>query len=545
MKRRHALAALFLLILPLTPATAAPPAEQPIKPRLADRPPMGWNSWAAFHKDIDQESLKAQVDALVALSFRDAGYNYFVIDGGWKTSQRDAGGNLEVDAKKFPNGMKAFADYVHAHGLKFGLHQPAGIHDCGKDEPGSQNFEERDATLFASWGLDFIKYDQCDYIHDFKRVAGAPDLDKLVVRRGKDEVFAVEAEAPWNHVTGLARVEERSRASGGRCVAGIGYDGGAVEFPGVRVPEAGRYTLEVGYCLPYFGQNRDRFKQMTCYVRVNGGERQRIDAPYEIPKRYTTGSTSIDVDLKAGDNTIVIDNPLSQEEDVRLSYVKMAGALKATGRDVMFSTSGAPRPWLWGEPIAHLFRTSGDLADRWPGVLSEVDRQAAELHWAGPGFWADPDCLMVGLGRPHQVGRQRLGMTEAEDQAQFSLWSIMNAPLFISADLRHVDDTTKRILLNHDVIDVNQDALAIPGRIIRDEREVQVFAKRVVNGVAVAILNRSDKDADVRVTTAELGLGSGAIESKNLWTGEQQKVETSFTSHVGTHAVTMFRLSDR
>ena len=111
--------------------------------------------------------------------------------------------------------MKALADYVHAKGLKFGLHQPAGIHDCPKLSPGSQNFEEQDAKVFIEWGVDFIKYDQCDYIHAKDTTPGAPDFDRFVIRQGDKTVFATEAEAVQNRLTGFARAERRDSCSGG------------------------------------------------------------------------------------------------------------------------------------------------------------------------------------------------------------------------------------------------------------------------------------------------------------------------------------------
>src|SRR3954451_20532397 len=107
-------------------------ADEPAKPRLAPTPPMGWNSWEAFRRDFDEDVIKAEVDAMANSGLRNAGYTYFVIDGGWKPSSRDADGNLIPDPKKFPHGMKPIADYVHAKGLKFGLHQPAGMYDCPK-----------------------------------------------------------------------------------------------------------------------------------------------------------------------------------------------------------------------------------------------------------------------------------------------------------------------------------------------------------------------------------------------------------------------------
>jgi alpha-galactosidase len=537
----------FVGLLALTKTLAGDTQDVAVmKPRLAAVPPMGWNSWEAFRKELDENALKAQVDAMVGLGLRDAGYVYFVIDGGWKSTERDANGDLVADPKKFPSGMKAMADYVHARGMKFGLHQPAGIKDCGHDEPGSQFNEERDASLFASWGVDYLKYDQCDYVHDPKMTPGAPDLDRLVLRRGGQMIFATEAEAPQNQISGLARVEERPLCSGGKCVAGIGYAGGAVEVPDAEVKDAGRYTLEVHFACPYFGQNRDRFREMTFFVSVNGGSRQRLNVSYALTQRYTLGSVSVEVELKAGLNRIVLDNPWSEEEDVRQAYAKMAGALNRTGREVLFSTSGAPRPWLWAQPVAHLWRTAGDLSPRFSSsIMGTVDRQEETLCWAGPGFWADPDSLQFGSrSYQSQKGTPPVPMTPSECRAQFSLWAVMAAPLILGMDLRHMDDATLKLILNQDVIAVDQDPLGIPGRRIRRDGELEVFARRLEEGQAVVMLNRGKQPAEMRVTAGELGWSKNALEVRNLWSGQRLSITDGIISvPVEGHGVAMLRLS--
>ena len=128
---------------------------------LAPTPPMGWNTWNTFQTRIDEPLLKGMVDAYVSSGMKDAGYRYFVLDDGWMAMERDDKGNLVADPKKFPNGMKAFADYVHNKGLKFGIYNCAGTKTCG-GYPGSRGHEYQDALLYASWGVDFLKYDWCN-----------------------------------------------------------------------------------------------------------------------------------------------------------------------------------------------------------------------------------------------------------------------------------------------------------------------------------------------------------------------------------------------
>jgi alpha-galactosidase len=92
---------------------------------------------------------------------KDAGYVYIVLDDGWMAMERDANGNLVPDPQKFPNGIKALADYVHSKGLKLGLYNCAGDKTCA-GYPGSRGHEYQDALLYASWGIDFLKYDWCN-----------------------------------------------------------------------------------------------------------------------------------------------------------------------------------------------------------------------------------------------------------------------------------------------------------------------------------------------------------------------------------------------
>ena len=122
---------------------------------------MGWNSWNMLGSRIDEKSVRETADALVASGLRDLGYEYIVIDDCWSVkSGRDSNGNLGADPAKFPSGIKALADYVHGLGFKMGIYSDAAETTCA-GYPGSLNYEEQDANLWASWGIDFLKYDYC------------------------------------------------------------------------------------------------------------------------------------------------------------------------------------------------------------------------------------------------------------------------------------------------------------------------------------------------------------------------------------------------
>ncbi len=164
-------------------AMMALPAKAQKWEHLADTPQMGWSTWNKFQGNISEEIIKGIADALVESGLKDAGYTYINIDDCWH-GQRDADGFIQADAKKFPNGMKAVADYVHSKGLKLGIYSDAGTATCA-GMPGSLGHEYQDAIQYARWGVDYLKYDWCNtanvnpqgayhLISDALRAAGRP-----------------------------------------------------------------------------------------------------------------------------------------------------------------------------------------------------------------------------------------------------------------------------------------------------------------------------------------------------------------------------------
>ncbi len=127
---------------------------------LALTPPMGWNSWNSTGTNISDAVIREVADMMVSSGLKDVGYTYIVIDDYWHGGRDSVSGMLYADPEKFPNGIKALADYVHSKGLKFGIYSDAGTQTCG-EMPGSYGYEEKDAKLFAEWGVDYLKYDYC------------------------------------------------------------------------------------------------------------------------------------------------------------------------------------------------------------------------------------------------------------------------------------------------------------------------------------------------------------------------------------------------
>lgn len=147
-----------------TSAFAQQPTATTERGKLAPTPPMGWMTWNMFKGDISEQLIKETADAMVESGLRDAGYKYVFIDDLWQGG-RDNRNNIIPDSKKFPNGIKALADYVHSKGLKLGIYSDAAQLTCGGCTA-SYGFEEQDARTFASWGVDYLKYDYCNAPED-------------------------------------------------------------------------------------------------------------------------------------------------------------------------------------------------------------------------------------------------------------------------------------------------------------------------------------------------------------------------------------------
>jgi alpha-galactosidase len=390
---------------------------------LAATPPMGWNGWNKYMGRLNEALVLQSADALVSSGMAAAGYQYVIVDDVWQAPHRDRGGNLVADPTRFPNGIAAVANYVHHKGLKFGIYSDRGTHACS-GRPGSFGNEMRDAQTFASWGVDFLKYDNCH-------------------------------PSPWS--------------------AGIERD-------------------------------------------------------YEV----------------------------------------MGNALKATGRPIVYSVSAW---WFFGwEPaVGHLWRTTSDIRDNWWSVMAVLDCNGGDTtrygsctscptaggdgcvvcnatlpeaafgapglaQFAGPGHWNDPDMLEVGNG----------GMTDTEYRSHFSLWAIMAAPLIAGNDVTQMTEATLGILTNAEVIAVDQDPLGVQGKPVGTDTALEVWA-RPLSGTAtyaVALLNRTDRPADIHVPWSRLGITSPNATVRDLWRhADLGSVATGYTAAVPPHGVVMLKVA--
>jgi alpha-galactosidase len=200
------------------------------------------------------------------------------------------------------------------------------------------------------------------------------------------------------------------------------------------------------------------------------------------------------------------------DDEMPAVYLKMAQAIRATGRPMVFSICqyGRADVWRWGaEAGGNLWRTTGDITDRWP-VMSAIGFGQDELApFAGPGRWNDPDMLEVGNG----------SMTPAEYRTHVSLWAILAAPLIAGHDVRRSSPETIALLTNRDVIAIDQDPLGRPGRRVVQRGPLEVWTRPLEGErAAVALFNRGEAPATVETSLAELGI-AGRASALDVWTG--------------------------
>ncbi len=179
---------------------------------LAKRPPLGWNSWNTFGEHISDALIREMADRMVSDGYLEAGYEYLVIDDCWSLKERDRNGLLVPDPAKFPYGMKALADYVHSRGLKFGMYSCAGVQTCA-GYPSSYDHEFVDAQTFADWGVDYLKYDFCNFPVSAEGKNRYAVMSMALKATGRDILFAAcnwGTDEPWRWMNSLGAHMYRS-----------------------------------------------------------------------------------------------------------------------------------------------------------------------------------------------------------------------------------------------------------------------------------------------------------------------------------------------
>ena len=471
----------------------------------AATPPMGWASWNLFGRNVNETIILETAKAMQAAHLDALGYTYVNVDDCWMSSARDENGRLQADPVSFPSGIGALAEQVNACGFKLGLYTSNGTFTC-EDLPSSLYHERTDAETFADWGIEYFKYDFC---HNIAIPTAGPEVRSLVLSRpGRDDIVLDAAAA---ELRGNAVVLHDERLSGsGYYVSGLDADTGSVVFYGVEIPEAGDYTVTVN--LRKWGYFRKYAE-----LEVNAAAFYPMEIP---PTRGAShdGKLQFTAALPAGKVNFRLRNPVgSRMDSAAKQYRKMgeelrrAAALTAekTGKEpkpICYSICewGLNRPWKWGQTAGNLWRTTPDIRPNWASILGIYEWNVRLWQYARPGHWNDPDMLEVGNG----------SLTDNENEAHFSLWCMMAAPLILGNDVRaflkadgSVDAANKalRVISNRQAIAIDQDPLGMQCRRVKTNGMTDVLVKPLAdNELAVCLFNKTNAPKEIAFSVNEL-----------------------------------------
>ena len=222
----------------------------------------------------------------------------------------------------------------------------------------------------------------------------------------------------------------------------------------------------------------------------------------------------------------------------------MQKALRATGRDIVFSLSNAAgfnEAAEWGK-LANLWRTTGDIIDTWKSVSGIGFLQDKWVPFQSPGHYNDPDMLVLGQlgwGKPRPSR-----LTPDEQYMHMSLWCLLSAPLLLGCDLEKLDPFTMGLLTNDEVLALDQDALAEPARCVTPPGPTKIYVKKLSDGTkAIGLFNTGDAPTNVKMGWEDAGL-KGMQRLRDLW--RQRDIGTfdgSYTVEVAPHGVALLKAS--
>ena len=538
-------------------------------------PAMGWNSWNAFGSGNTEALTKAMADRFIELGLDKLGYKYIVLDDGcYKESRVD--GKLSNEEVKFPSGFKALGDYIHDKGLKFGMYNDIGTNLCAGAEVGTCGHEEDDARSYVSWGVDFLKVDNCYYLWDNATFSNAENArytfapavksvklgdNKLTLTKDILSPEAAEAECGTAKVrvslTGERASFENDHVTGLGTFDGTGPDASPI---GLRSSELViEYTAdedcETVLSLEYATAKKEGQGE---WLQLAVDDKLYFDDFLEPTESETSfaWSKEIVIEVKKGKNLIRIMNHRRHENTLN-SYARLLKGLNEAkpDHDIIYSACewGKTQPQNWGYKVCDSWRILNDITFRvgadgnpgegaWAGdytcsITTQYNKAVVMDEFAGlDKGWNDPDMMVIGMN----------GVNMTQCRTHMVMWSLMNSPLMLGMDLRRVNkgDEIYNIITNEDLIAFNQDSLGIQAKrvysslskerpdqeYIRDIDRVDILCKPLSgNRFALSFINvsQSDKADKLSIKLCDLKkyLGDWIFKAdkylvKDIFTGE-------------------------
>jgi alpha-galactosidase len=228
-------------------------------------------------------------------------------------------------------------------------------------------------------------------------------------------------------------------------------------------------------------------------------------------------------------------------------YRVMRAALDGVDRDIVYSLCqyGRDEVWRWGGRVGgDLWRTTGDIEDTWDSMAGIGFGQAGLERFAGPGRWNDPDMLVLGVVGWGTATARPTRLTPDEQRTHMTLWCLLAAPLLLGCDLDRLDESTLELLTNDEVLEVDQDPLGRGASRVRADGEREVWLRPLTGRRwAVGLFNRGDREAEVGVDWAELGLpADSTLAIRDLWTRRELGAADGWSVRLPAHGSALLRL---
>ena len=509
-------------------------------------PVMGWSSWNTFRNHIDEDMINQTAKAMVSTGLADAGYRYINLDDCWQSSLRDENGMLRSDLETFPSGIPALVNTVNSMGLKLGLYSSNGSLTC-EDLPASLGNEKIDAKTFASWGVEFFKYDYC---HN-EKISGKTPIIEYISISSKGEKEALRLTPDKAKYTGRAKAVSVKELPSKKGIAFLNHNAGKASYI-VKIDQSAEYVFTIHY--KKMASKTEQYMQLD----VNG-EIYEVFFPKSVA--FTADArVQLLVRLTAGENNITLQNPVVTKADsAYIQYRRMGRELqKATQLWAMYNKTeekpitfsicewGTNHPWQWGSKAGNMWRTTHDINSNWRVIKWIYERTLSKYEYASPGHINDPDMLEVGNGK----------LTAEENRSHFTLWCMLAAPLILGNDVRLLQENTKKslvlldILKNEKLIAIDQDPLVKPAKKIGKQGKIEIIARPLANGdVAICFFNKSNSNKsfeyDLNNLKEEKYLNvnrTNSAEIVDLWTDEKFHRDT-IKSSIKPHGVKVYRIS--
>lgn len=513
---------------------------------VSSSPIMGWSSWNTLRNHIDENTILETAKAMKETGLADAGYEYINLDDCWQSSLRDSDGRLQSDLESFPSGIENLCKEVNSLGLKLGIYSSNGTLTC-EDLPASLGSEELDAKTFASWGVEFVKYDFC---HN-EKISGATPIIEYIDLNQKGSSAQIHLTPDMAKFTGRTKKVKCNDLPTKQGIGFLNHGAGTAAFV-ANADVGGEYVMTVHYHKTLI--NPKQYLQ----VKVNG---KVYEVFFPTGRAFTPDARiQLVVRLVDGENAIVLSNPvITRADSSYIQYKRMGEELKnASNAWAMFSHSeikpitysicewGVSRPHIWGRKAGNMWRTTKDILPMWASIMKIYRHNVKLYKYAGPGHVNDPDMLEVGNGK----------LTAEENKAHFTLWCMMAAPLVLGNDLRNLlngsdeSRTVLDILTNKSLILVDQDPLVKPAKRIK-KGQVDILARPLYNGDAVVcFLNKSGSRKAVEFNIDSLcehkylqfAKSPSGYQVHDLWDDDRTHL-TTITATIPKHGVKVFRIS--